>query len=160
MAARRLMVGRTRQANLTPMIDIVFQLIIFFLLITQFSSQQTIDLSLPSVLERQSDQIKGESRAIINVAPVKQVTQLGGDYRIGSLAFAGTPEGVESMASVLRSMKSRMPDLKVYIRADRTESYARVHPAMQSVTLAGVRDMELVTVPPASSGAAGVPGMQ
>lgn len=152
MPARIRKPGPPQQANLTPMIDVVFQLIIFFLLVAQFSRQQTIDLSLPSVANRQSEQIKGESRAIINVAPAKEVLSLGGDYRLGSLAFAGTPQGIEDMAGVLRSMKQRMPELKVYIRADRTESYARVHPAMQAVTLAGVADMQLVTVPPEGAG--------
>lgn len=147
MPSRTLKNASPQQANLTPMIDVVFQLIIFFLLVAQFSRQQVIDLALPSVANRQSEQIKGESRAIINVVPVNQVADLGGDYRLGSLAFAGTTQGVEEMAGVLRSMKARMTDLKVYIRADRVESYARVHPAMQAVTLAGVADMQLVTSP-------------
>ena len=152
MPARTRKFGGPLQANLTPMIDVVFQLIIFFLLVAQFSRQQVIDLALPSVADRQSEQIKGESRAIINVVPIGQVAELGGDYRMGSLAFTGTPAGIEDMAEILRSMKARMADLKVYIRADRLESYARVHPAMQAVTLAGVSDMQLVTVPPDSPG--------
>lgn len=152
MPARTRKPGGPLQANLTPMIDVVFQLIIFFLLVAQFSRQQVIDLSLPSVANRQSEQIKGESRAIINVVPTRQVAALGGDYRMGSLAFAGTPKGIEDMADILRSMKARMADLKVYIRADRIESYARVHPAMQAVTLAGVSDMQLVTIPPDAPG--------
>lgn len=152
MPSRTLKSGSGQQTNLTPMIDVVFQLIIFFLLVAQFSRQQTIELTLPSVSNRESEQIKGESRAIINVVPREQVARLGGDYRLGSLSFDATPQGIERLAEVLRSIKRRMPECKVYIRAGRIESYERVHPAMQAVTLAGLSDMELVTIPPDALG--------
>lgn len=148
MAASPLKARPPQQANLTPMIDVVFQLIIFFLLVAQFSQQRLIELELPSVANRQSERIVGESRAVINVVPRDQMEAMGGAYRIGALSFPDTFDGVEAMAETLRSIRARSPDVKVYIRADRVESYARVHPAMQAVTLAGIGQMELVTDAP------------
>jgi len=133
------------QANLTPMIDVVFQLIIFFLLVAQFSRQQSIELELPRVRSAEAGGDADESRAVVNVVPVDQVEAMGGAYRVGSLSFDATEEGVEAMAGLLRVMRERRPGLKVFIRADRREAYGRVHPAMAAVTLAGVGEMELVT---------------
>lgn len=39
---------RSREPDLTPLIDIVFQLVIFFMLTTSFIAAESIELSLPS----------------------------------------------------------------------------------------------------------------
>ena len=45
------------RANMTPMIDVVFLLIIFFMLVAQMSRERTITLELPSFEHRQSRRV-------------------------------------------------------------------------------------------------------
>lgn len=133
--------------NLTPMIDVVFQLIIFFMLVARFSQEQHIDLILPRVGERSEALVDTERRAVVNVVPEPRRLALGGSYRVGLTSFDESPEGLDALTATLRQMRERQPTLEVFIRAQRTEPYRRVHPAIDAVTRAGVRRFHLVTVP-------------
>jgi len=133
--------------NLTPMIDIVFQLIIFFMVVARFSSQQTIELELPLIDDRRTEPLEAENRAVINIIPLARTEAEGGAYRLGLLSYPETPEGINELAASLREIRERQPTVEVLIRADRVESYSRVHPAVQAVTLSGIRRVHLVTIP-------------
>lgn len=134
-------------ANLTPMIDVVFQLIVFFMLVARFSEQQALDLILPRVGDERPRLMEAETRAIVNIVPRERVRALGGAYRLGLLAFPETPEGVRALAAALAERRSRQPAVEVFVRASRTEPYSRVHPVVQAVTLSGIRRVHLVTLP-------------
>ena len=59
------------EMDMTPMIDIVFQMILFFIIITDFSQDDIALLELPWSTVGQDDEGEDESRLIINVtAPV------------------------------------------------------------------------------------------
>ena len=131
-------------ANMTPMIDVVFLLIIFFMLVAQLSRERTLELDLPSFDQRQSIPITSDSQLVINVAPDDDLTP----WRIAHLAFSDNAQGRRRLAEVLQHARRRQPDLQVLIRADRVEHYDRVHPLMEAVAEAGVTEVGLVTIPP------------
>ena len=54
---------RRRRPSLTPMIDVVFLLLIFFMLVARFGVDKVIDINLPSALG-QSSQYEGAPRLI------------------------------------------------------------------------------------------------
>ena len=54
---------RRRRPSLTPMIDVVFLLLIFFMLVTRFGVDKVIDINLPSALG-QSSQYEGAPRLV------------------------------------------------------------------------------------------------
>ena len=54
---------RRRRPSLTPMIDVVFLLLIFFMLVARFGVDKVIDINLPSVLG-QSSQYEGAPRLV------------------------------------------------------------------------------------------------
>ncbi len=134
------------RANLTPLIDVVFLLIIFFMLVAQITRQRAIDLELPSLADSVAAEIEAERRAVINVAPRGQAERLGGDYRLGTNAYAGTPEGLSRLADDLRARAARDPGVEVLLRAARDEPYERVFPALRAAARAGVASVELVVV--------------
>ena len=54
---------RRRRPSLTPMIDVVFLLLIFFMLVARFGVDKVIDINLPSALG-QSSQYEGAPRFV------------------------------------------------------------------------------------------------
>lgn len=136
------------QPNLTSLIDVVFLLLVFFLLATQLVQESRVEMALPAFDDRQSGELPRESRVILNVVPVERESEFGVAYQIEQRAFAGDGAGVNALASALRDLNDRQPGLRVLLRAARDEAYERVHPALQAVTLAGVHRVDLVTVPP------------
>jgi biopolymer transport protein ExbD len=53
------------ELNLTPMIDVVFLLLIFFMLVSEISSMQTAELSLPYASQAKTDKDKDMSRQLV-----------------------------------------------------------------------------------------------
>lgn len=135
------------QPNLTSLIDVVFLLLVFFLLATTLVQESRVEMSLPAFDERQSDKLPDGARVILNVLP-SDTTGVARGYTIEKEAFAPTPEGIDALGASLRAAKARNPAVRVLLRAARGERYEHVHPAMQAVTLAGVSAVDLVTVPP------------
>lgn len=139
------------QPNLTSLIDVVFLLLVFFLLATQLTQEKRVEMSLPALDDRQSAPLPAgteQARVIVNVVPESQRAGVGGWYLVEKDVFAGDAAGVAALGERLRREKERNPGVRVLVRAARDERYERVHPAMQAVTLAGVRGVDLVTVPP------------
>lgn len=54
--------------DITPMIDVVFQLIIFFMLIIDLTQKELEDIKLPSASECSSDEDPDKGRMIINIS--------------------------------------------------------------------------------------------
>lgn len=57
--------------NMTPMIDIVFNLIIFFMLVSQFHQMETVPVELPpaAMADPKRDEIAKYSQIVVNVVP-------------------------------------------------------------------------------------------
>ncbi len=102
--------------NLTPLIDVVFLLIIFFLVSSHLAQQEThLQLDLPDASSGEQDAATQPARVTINV---------GAD---GAAQIAG--EGVDAPEigrRLKRLMGGREKPLEVRIRTDRTATYAAV----------------------------------
>lgn len=53
--------------NMTPMIDVVFLLVIFFMMVTDITQQELEDVSLPDADMAQKDENPPEKRLVINI---------------------------------------------------------------------------------------------
>ena len=100
---------------LTSLIDIVFLLLIYFLLTSNFVTQQTIDVQLPKV-EMEAPAI--EQLVVITVD------------RQGNFYFADTLVDERELASRVRLGLAAAVRPEVVIKADRDVSYDRVVAAM------------------------------
>jgi biopolymer transport protein ExbD len=61
--------------------------------------------------------------------------------------FDATESGAEALSRALARAIERTSEASVYVRADRRESYERVHPALEAVRAAGVGDVRLIIRP-------------
>ncbi len=124
--------GQARiEANMTPMIDMTFLLIVFFVLVSEIVDLESVEMSLPRPREPASELASDESRAVINVVPAPAGRAAG--YKLGSRLFAADAEGVEALTRALAAVFQESPALRVNVRADRATHYRWVQPALRSV---------------------------
>ena len=120
--------------NMTPMIDVVFLLIIFFLvsshLVRQDTQVELEEVSLPQAHSGQraeQDQIR---RVVVNVLPDQES---GGRIIVG-----GRPMPSRELGELIAYGKRAGHHLEVRIRSDRQVPYRVVEPVMIACARAGV----------------------
>ena len=122
--------------NMTPMIDVVFLLIIFFLVSSHLARRENqIELPLP-VADSGEDNWDDEApRVTLNVT---------GD---GSVLLAARPVGPEQLAGRLRQAYEKMGhDLELRIRADRGVAYRFISPILASAARADIWNVTFAVV--------------
>jgi biopolymer transport protein ExbD len=126
--------GRTLGLNMTPMIDVVFQLIIFFLVSSHLARrEQRLDLPLPQAATGQK---LGEE------SPAQLTVQVLAD---GTLFVAGRevrPADLEALLAQRRQVHGAA--LAVRIRADRHVPYRQIEPALLACSRAGIWNVSYV----------------
>ena len=121
-------------ANLTPMIDVTFLLIVFFVLVSQIVEVENADLDLPRPQDPASVLLGEQARIVINVLPGS-----GGDvtgYRMGNRRYGADTAGLQALAQSLSTLFRDNPALGVNLRADRHTDYRWVEPVFQAVSAA------------------------
>jgi len=114
--------------NMTPMIDVVFQLIIFFLLSSHLAKQEKqLPLPLPAARSGLVEAADARPRLTVNV------------LADGTLLVANRPIRAEDLVGLLRERRAAHgEELEVRIRADRSVLYRRVEPVMVACVQAGI----------------------
>ena len=128
--------------NMAPMIDVVFLLIIFFVLVSTFASAERVAMELPNPDESQAKNVKLTDRVIINVQLLNP-----GAPGLAEVGYSIGPTRVESLGSIAErlALQARLvPDLKVIIRADRRVEYGAVREVMEIVAENGIEKMNIV----------------
>ncbi|HWC88784.1 MAG TPA: biopolymer transporter ExbD [Pirellulales bacterium] len=117
--------------NMTPMIDVTFLLIIFFLLASHFAQQEVqLDLDLPSAASGQPIKESQARRITINVLA-------DGQALLGGQRLAG-PELSRRIEFESRQLASPGEELEVRIRTDRSAPYRDVEPILLACARAGI----------------------
>lgn len=119
------------EANLTPMIDMTFLLIVFFVLVSRISEVENVKMDLPEPEHPATVPPPDEGRLVLNVLP----GEAGGieGYKVGAAQFAPTAEGLASLERHLSGLFRASPDLDVNLRADRATAYSEVVPALEAI---------------------------
>ncbi len=135
------------EANLTPLIDVTFLLIVFFVLVSQIVELENVDLDLPTPIDPVSELAGDEQRAVVNIVP-----KPGGDileYRLGGKSYGADRDGLKAITARLASMYENNPGLSVNLRADASTHYRWVEPVLQAVSSAALlseREMAVARV--------------
>jgi len=100
--------------NLTPMIDIVFLLIIFFMVGTQFTEQERhYDIQLPTVSDAQP----------LTSVPDELIVNVLSD---GTITLGDQVRTLDELESALRSAQQNYPDQSVIVRGDASGPYQHI----------------------------------
>lgn len=128
--------------NATPLVDVIFMLTIFFMLVTRFSSAEQIPMDLPKPENSLAKVPKGTDRIIVNCRLADPADPDSHDvlYSIGP----NRPEALSVIAERLKSMKKRTPEMTVVVRADRRLHYVQVRAVMSVVANCGIEMLNVV----------------
>jgi biopolymer transport protein ExbD len=128
--------------NAVPMIDVIFMLTIFFMLVSRFSSAEQIRMELPKPEVSQARTVKMPERVIINCRP-GELTIDGQRTVLYSLG-PNRPEPLSVISARLAAMKEESPNVKVIVRADRRLQYADVRAMMSVVAQNNIEMLNVV----------------
>lgn len=117
--------------NLTPMIDILFLLIIFFMVGAKFTEmERAVDLDVPQVSDL----------GALTAAPEKKVINIFHDGRV----MLGTREiSLTDLQTELAASHAEYQDLGVLVRGDSDVPFQQVATVLTTVRQAGIAEMAI-----------------
>lgn len=115
--------------DLTPMIDIVFQLIIFFMVAAKFTEMENrIPLQVPQVSQA----------GPLAPAPEKRVISV---YRDGRIALDREVLSLEELTARLAAARQEYADLGVVVRGDAEGAFQSIADVLAACRTAGIADL-------------------
>lgn len=120
--------------NLTPLIDVVFILLIFFMVSTTFQRESEIKIELP---EASSEPVE-EKDDVLEI-----VIDIEGHYFIDEQQVVNTE--IETLKIAIQKFLGEQTEMPVVIRADRNTPYESVVRAMDATAQLGLVQMSLAT---------------
>ncbi len=133
---------------MTPIIDIVFLLIIFFLVVCQFIEAENFPVAVPDNCE--FAQSEPERRAQVTTVTVMKTTKDGVDFAVGSekISASGYTDVVEKIAELIDVRLKDMPaDSKVVtLRIDKDVCFAEAQYALAAVAASSATDIQLAAL--------------
>ena len=126
---------QTPELNLTPMIDIVFLLIIFFMVGTKFTEmERTLDLDVPAV----------KNMGAFSAVPTRRTVNV---YRDGRITLDQLDVSTEQLIDELRRSINVSPKMGVVVRGDSTGAFQNVAKVLSACREAGVTDLGISVQP-------------
>ena len=149
------------QMNITPLIDVVFLLIIFFMLVNNIITEQSVRMIVPTLEDATTREFDKAGRLIVNIAPmdynykerVDNPLLFDGEarfIRVGLQTFdADDLQGVtDALIKARQAAEKQNRDLNVVLRSDGALYYSVVQPVMSAITRAGIDSVNLVAYMP------------
>ncbi len=122
------------ELNLTPMIDAVFLLLIFFMTTTVFVKATQLKIELPDSVHY--DQLKAEKKLNLRISSE------------GQLEVNGQLVAMGQLRSWLEREKVRTGSTTLIITADAEAAHGHIIDAMEMATMAGVEQIDIETEEP------------
>jgi biopolymer transport protein ExbD len=116
------------EVNVAPLLDMVFILLIFFVITTNFTRQTGLDVRKPSA---QSAVYQGAKTILIGISPE------------GSIHIHGKQVGLDAMAQILSNEIKKQADASVVIIADKAANIGRAVEVMDVCLLSGIKKVSV-----------------
>ncbi len=117
--------------NLTPLIDIVFLLLIFFMLTSHFVREDTLNIQLPEADSGQKMEQKKSIEIFINAQ--------------NQLLYDGKILDTEKLKQVLHNDLSKSEDKRVRIRGDKVSELSTTVTVLDLAHEAGATGVDIIT---------------
>jgi len=122
------------EINLTPLIDVVLLMLVFFIMTTSFSDREALEVNLPSA----------QTAERVDPAPLAIVIHADGTVRIDGQTVAGGVSGIATALAAARRERPAQAD-QVRIRADHRVAHGRVITVMDEARRRGFTRVGLAT---------------
>lgn len=132
------------QLNLTALLDVVLQLIVFFILVSQLGLEDHPDLALPDLQDPQVQRTGQDDRLFVNLLTTGPESAQLAAIKVGDQTF--TPAQLPAVTELLASSMEKHPGLQVLVRGDAGLPYTAVKPVLEAIRIAGVKDVGLVAL--------------
>ena len=140
--------------NITPLIDVVFLLIIFFMLVNRIVAEETVDMVVPELIDPKTYELGEVEKIVVNIAPSPdergdnplEFDGLPRYVKVGQRRFdLGDRAGITQELTRLRNLNA---ELEVNLRADAALYFETVQPIMTAITDARISRINLVAYLP------------
>jgi len=150
--------------QLTPMLDVVFILLIFFVVTQKFIlNEQDLAVEVPTAAGDEKEAARAIEEIILNAREVIEDEQdaelkardLAQGRNVGDLVITINRQEyrIEELDRPLREQVKNQPDLPVCIRADKDMRWEKVVRVVEACTTAGVYNIRFKKVMPGESAA-------
>ena len=124
-------ISRRRRPSLTPMIDVVFLLLIFFMLVARFGVDKVIDINLPSALGHNS-QYEGAPR-LVEIKPGNIVSLNGSEIPLDQLSnnlseLMPSPNALVILRSSAEANTQDLLDVLLYLKSEKITNVSVLEP--------------------------------
>lgn len=126
------------EINLTSLIDVVFLLLLFFILTTSFNRESALRIDLPKA---------SEQAAVEEQKPIMLSIDAAGEFYVDGRQVVNTQ--VESLKRVLRAALGERKDPPLIISADAKTPHQAVVTAMDAARQVGLIHLSIATKEPA-----------
>jgi biopolymer transport protein ExbD len=121
--------------NLTAMLDVLFLLIIFFMLGTRFiGDERKLGLNVPKVADK-SSLPTAQSRCVVNV------------YLDGTISLDQQAVTLEQLTAKLAAARRQQGDVSVLVRGDGNDKYQRMVSVLNACKQAGIKNLGISVRP-------------
>jgi len=118
--------------EMAPMIDMVFLLLIFFMIASRLSTVQNIPLAIPEADKAVVPKERAE-RFVVNI-------KSDGTIFAGNLEIGKEDVDVKKLQDIIKDQKAAWPNLRLYLRADKDTEHRYVKKVMAAMAEIGVND--------------------
>ncbi|MBI1318811.1 MAG: hypothetical protein GC168_07655 [Candidatus Hydrogenedens sp.] len=134
----------TANVEMTPLIDVVFQLLIFFMLSSTFVVQSSIPIQDPISENAGAMEAKDVTVTIQN--------NTGGPGGLGSIYIDDVEiQEMEELVATLAELHRENPEAMVLIRADANVTTQRLIQVLEQVTASGIEKYGIGAISPSGS---------
>lgn len=120
------------EINLTPMIDVVFILLIFFIVTTSFVRESGIEVNPPQAATAQA---QSQASILVGISPE------------GEIWVDREPLSLAALGPTVARLQAERPNASVVIQADQDARSGRLVEVMDRLRQAGVEQMSLAAQP-------------
>ncbi len=119
-------------ANMTPMIDVTFLLIVFFVVVSQIVDRDAVSMDLPAPNHAASGFLEASEHVTVNLVPLQ-------DGTISSIVVGGHTIAADALEELTSIVNTRLQGgaVDVHLRADRATKYSYIHKAIEAIRAVG-----------------------
>lgn len=128
---------------IAPLVDVVFLLIIFFILVSQIARERVLPIDLPDAALAGASVVIEDNTATVTVLPGSGDADTAPAVRFANESFSTAASERGTLIEALEHARRERPGLRFILRAGAQEPYENVRAALGVLREAGITDVDV-----------------